>query len=223
MSKHDNRYTVPTEEGFEPGSNGEVLKNYAKVTSKAMIDALEQSELERVSSTLVADPYFGQGHQFTALDICAIHELWLGDVYGFAGQYRTVMMSKSGFPFAAPAQIPQLMLAWEADCLSHYTPCHFSEIDELAYALAVVHVELILIHPFREGNGRVARLLSDLMVMQADRQPLDFTPIEPMMHKKGFNQYIAAIHKGLDKEYEAMQSIFKTLLHQANVLDDKFS
>ena len=30
----------------------------------------------------------------------------------------------------------------------------------VAEALAVVHAELILIHPFREGNGRVARLLA---------------------------------------------------------------
>ncbi len=30
-----------------------------------------------------------------------------------------------------------------------------------------VHEELVLIHPFREGNGRVARLLSTLMAFQA--------------------------------------------------------
>jgi cell filamentation protein len=41
--------------------------------------------------------------------------------------------------------------------------------------LAVTHVELILIHPFREGNGRLARLLADVMAVQADRGLLDYT------------------------------------------------
>jgi len=36
-----------------------------------------------------------------------------------------------------------------------------------ATALAEVHAELILIHPFREGNGRLARLLALLMALQA--------------------------------------------------------
>ncbi|TAK86063.1 MAG: hypothetical protein EPO20_09750 [Betaproteobacteria bacterium] len=32
-------------------------------------------------------------------------------------------------------------------------------------ALAETHVELVLIHPFREGNGRIARALSTLMAL----------------------------------------------------------
>jgi len=42
------------------------------------------------------------------------------------------------------------------------TPCRPTSINELVNALSSVHVELILIHPFREGNGRIARLLLDL-------------------------------------------------------------
>ena len=41
----------------------------------------------------------------------------------------------------------------------------------IAAALAIVHAELILIHPFRDGNGRLARMLSTLMGLQA-RLPL---------------------------------------------------
>lgn len=47
-------------------------------------------------------------------------------------------------------------------------------MDQLLNALSSAHVELILIHPFREGNGRIARLLSDVMAVQAEIGPLDY-------------------------------------------------
>jgi len=36
-------------------------------------------------------------------------------------------------------------------------------------------VEFILIHPFREGNGRLSRLLADVMAVQSGRGPLDYS------------------------------------------------
>lgn len=38
--------------------------------------------------------------------------------------------------------------------------------EQLIEAIAITHVELILIHPFREGNGRLSRLLADVMAVQ---------------------------------------------------------
>ena len=35
--------------------------------------------------------------QFTAALICQMHHDWLGEIYPWAGQYRTVEMSKDGF------------------------------------------------------------------------------------------------------------------------------
>src|SRR5207244_7834782 len=58
--------------------------------------------------------------------------------------------------------------------LRQYTPCRMSSAEEQAAALAIVHAELVLIHPFREGNGRCARLLAMLMGLQAGLPALDF-------------------------------------------------
>src|SRR3990167_10704570 len=156
-SKYSGRYSIPSDEDYEPDSNNEVIKNYLAIKSKAIMDEIEQRELKRTELELMS--FYGSDHQFNAEDVCNIHELWLGDVYPMAGKYRTVTMDKSGFLFAAPSQIEKLMSDLEKNYLKKYTPCHFSDA-ELAYALGVVHVELIIIHPFREGNGRAARLLS---------------------------------------------------------------
>ncbi len=155
---------------------------------------------------------FSAEHQFTVQDICNIHELWLGDLYPSAGKYRTVTMLKEGFPFAAPLRIEASMQEFERKYLAIYTPCHYSDSNALALALGTVHVELILIHPFREGNGRTARLLADLMVMQAQRPPLDFNYIDKTKNENGFKQYVAAIHAGVSGDYKPMEKIFLALL-----------
>ncbi len=57
--------------------------------------------------------------------------------------------------------------------LRKYTPCLFESRDKLIQALAEVHVELMLVHPFREGDGRLRRLLATLMALQAGLPVLD--------------------------------------------------
>jgi len=211
--KNSSRYSVPTDEDFEPDSNNEVLKNYLGIKSPEEMGALEEQELERTELELLK--IFDENHQFTAEDICNIHELWLGDVYPSAGKYRTVTISKDGFPFAAPLRIESSMKEFEKKYLAVHTPCHYSDLNELALALGTVHIELILIHPFREGNGRTARLLADFMAMQANRPSLNFAAIDKTENEKGFEQYILAIHAGVSGNYEPIQGIFSKLLEQS--------
>ena len=78
-----------------------------------------------------------------------------------------------------------------------------------------MHFELILIHPFREGNGRVARLLSDLMVLQAGRAPLNYMAIDKTVNQQGFDKYILAIYEGHNNNFEPIKEIFITLLTQS--------
>ena len=211
--KNTGRYCVPTDEDFEPDSNNEVLKNYLGIKSSDEIAALEEQELKRTELELLK--IFDANYQFTAEDIWNIHELWLGDIYPSAGKYRTVTMSKDGFPFAGAQYIETAMNEFEKRYLAKYTPCHYSDIDELAVALSIVHVELIVIHPFREGNGRTARLLADLMTMQSNSPPLNFSVIDQTNSEKGFKEYISAIHAGVNGNYLPINKIFKTLLEQS--------
>lgn len=132
------------------------------------MDALERDEQVRAIEELSGA--FDGEHRFTAVDICAIHKVWLGGIYDWAGNYRQVNANKGDFHFAAAAQIPKLMAEFERKELCEFTPCRFTSIEELVQPLAVVHTELVLIHPFREGNGRTARLLSVLMGLQAGKK-----------------------------------------------------
>jgi cell filamentation protein len=84
-------------------------------------------------------------------------------------------MGKGDFHFAAAQQIPYCLNELDKKYLSLYTPCHSMDDDGLIEAIALVHVEFILVHPFREGNGRIARLLATVMALQADKPELDFS------------------------------------------------
>ncbi len=208
--KESKRYDTShlIEDQSEPGSRGRVLKNKLGITSKREMDRHEKAEQIRTIEELTN--IFSVDHRFTALDICKIHKLWLGGIYEWAGKYRQVMMSKSGFPFAFPAQIFRLMAGLEKGPLYKYTPCCFKTIEEVTKALAIVHTELVLIHPFREGNGRVARMLATLMALQSELPPLDFKN----MIGTGKKGYIKAIQVGMDRNYQAMEKIFAAAIRK---------
>jgi len=193
---------------FEPGSRGRVLKNLLGIKSKREMDRVEAVEYLRAIEELPEK--YDEKHFFTASDICKMHKLWLGRIYEWAGRYRQVNISKDDFPFAAAKQVPHLMEAFEKSLLKEYTPCQYKSEEEIAYAIAAVHAELVLIHPFREGNGRVARILSILMALQAGLPPLDFGGIKG----KRKEEYFAAVQRGLDKDYTPMKEIFTSVIYR---------
>jgi cell filamentation protein len=207
----DDRYDVSglTEAQYEPGSHEHVLKNRLGITSRKEMDHAEARALEQTMEALVRR--YGVAHRFTAADLCDCHRTWLRDIYEWAGRYRQVNVTKGSFPFAAAAQVPTLMEHFEQDILRRYTPCTFTNREAVVRGLAETHVELVLIHPFRDGNGRTARVLSTLMALQAGLPLLDFSPIAgPRKHA-----YIAAIQAGLDKNYVPMERLFAEIIEQS--------
>lgn len=208
-----NRYSVSENEDYEPGSHDLVLKNHMGIKDLAMIQQVEARELLRAEQEFIQ--IFNAESMLTATDICDMHKYWLGNIYPFAGKYRTVNMSKGTFPFAGAPYIAKAMKEFERDYLSKYTPCRFADFSDLAYALAAVHIEFIIIHPFREGNGRIGRMITILMALQAGAPPLNFRAIDQTIYPEGYADYILAIHAGVDKNYEPMQYIFKKILEQS--------
>jgi cell filamentation protein len=206
--KKQNRYSTSglIEDQYTHRSGGKVLRNLLGITTKEEIDRVETELLFEITDQLLDE--FDDRRQFSTADILQMHQRWLGKLYEWAGLYRQVMMSKGNFMFAAPAYIPQLMATFENEILAKYTPCNFKSKQEIIFSLAVVHTELILIHPFREGNGRTARLLAILMALQAGLPLLDFSGFE----KERQQEYFRAIQYGLDRDYEPMMKIFADII-----------
>lgn len=194
-----------TEESFEPGSDGLVLANKQRIISPKEMDELELILLDKLYTKILGDEF--PNRTLSVADLKQWHYQWLGNVYEWAGQERSVNLSKGDFAFAAAAQIPKLLGEFEQNCLQRYTPCHGLDGEALARAIAETHVELILIHQFREGNGRLARLLADVMAVQAGYDPLDYSTWEA--DREG---YFAAIRQGLLREYGPMTKLVSDAL-----------
>jgi len=204
------RYTTShlPEDQYEPGSDGTVLRNLLGITSLAEMEHAEEVRFERLMEE--AAGRFDCEHRFSAHDILWLHKAWLDGVYPWAGVYRTVNIGKGGLMFAAAAHLPELMRQFEKDQLARLTPCRFERVEDVVAALAEVHVELILIHPFREGNGRIARLLSVLMALQAGLPPLDFTGIDGIWR----DEYFAAVQAGMNRDYKPMKRVFNRIIER---------
>lgn len=204
MGRYDTSGLI--EDMYAPGSQNLVLKNKRGITDKQIMDEAETRAYLSVMNRTI--DMYDRDHRFNGNDLCDMHRLWLSDIYAWAGLYRTVNISKGDFTFAMARQIPVLMESLEKDVLAELTPCIFENIDDVVHAVSVVHVELVLIHPFREGNGRLARLLSVLMGLQAGLPPFDFS----CMVGKNREMYFAAVQAGMARNYNPMKVLFKNVI-----------
>ena len=140
--------------------------------------------------------------RFNAAYILKIHKLSLCHLYSFAGKYRDVNISKAGFPFAAARFLPETMKSFDDEILSQL-PNKYIEKDLLIKDIARVHGELLFIHPFREGNGRTARMLANLMLRKQGFDPLRFE----LITEERFNEYIQAVQSSAGKDYQKMEQL----------------
>ena len=157
MSKYE---INSAEERYQAGSNDRVLANKLGITDTEEMEELESGLLLMLYEHLFVERQIPATLAFE--HIREWHRQWLGNVYDWAGRLRNANLAKDGFQFAAADRIPQLITDFEKAFLLRTIELKHSPRPELVHYLAECHVEFILIHPFREGNGRLSRLLCQI-------------------------------------------------------------
>ena len=82
------------ESEFQPGSRGRVLRNRRGITSVRQLEREESEALLAATQQSMDETRVDQ--RFAAGDIRLMHQQWLGELYAWAGKYRTVNISKGG-------------------------------------------------------------------------------------------------------------------------------
>jgi len=136
-----------------------------------------------------------------------MHRDWLGGIYDWAGRYRTVEVSKADFRWPPAHRVAVNMTALERGALAKHTPCRPGLVADVARRMAEVHAELLLIHPFREGNGRLARWVADLMAYQAGL-PAPAYGFVGRGSKVRRTQYLEAVRDGYLGNYDDLADFF---------------
>lgn len=112
-------------------------------------------------------------HEITEKDMSKLHKLFYFRIDNKqAGKYRKEQVFITGTDFVPPApdQLASLMkqFATEIPTLkAKYHPIEFA---------ALMHLKLVTIHPFIDGNGRIVRLIMNLALMQAG-YPITIIPV----------------------------------------------
>lgn len=153
------------EEGLTIG--GKSLKDHQEVVGHARAIDLIYGLLER-------------GPTITELDLFELHRAVqthrIADIYAPVGAWKlepngTHATTEEGrqtfIDYAKPSDVPALMTEWLA-CLNHTLQTGGDSVTHYAD----LHLAFVRIHPFFDGNGRMARLLANLPVLQAGLPPL---------------------------------------------------
>ena len=156
------------------GPNG-ILLNYAGCLDQDEILRREDQGVARVHEFVIDLLARPEPAALTVTLVQQMHRALLGQIYPFAGAWRTVALHKGEGPTKwplPPGGIPPQMELLERDVLSR-SPLISGDNDAVFRYTAEVMGEFIAIHPFREGNGRTAFVLGNLVLMQNDLLPLD--------------------------------------------------
>ena len=134
-------------------SSAELAREEERISKKKAVELFENGMLEKL-----------EAGKFQTL--CEIHKYLFDDIYDFAGKIRTVNLSKGNFRFA-----PLMYLETAIKNVDKMPQNTFDEIVEK-------YVEMNIVHPFREGNGRSMRIWLDMMLKKQIGQVVDWSKIE---------------------------------------------
>ena len=143
-----------------------MLENKLGLTSSAEL----AREEERISKKKAAMSF--ENHILDNLEsgkvstLQTIHKLPFDEIYDFAGKLRTVNIAKGNFRFA-----PLMYIESALKNIDEMPQSNFDEIIEK-------YVEMNIAHPFREGNGRSARIWLDHMLKTEIGKVIDWSKVD---------------------------------------------
>lgn len=174
---------------------GVALDNKLNITDSAELAREEEKISKKKAVELFENGYLDNYEAGTFKMLAAIHRYLFDELYDFAGKVRTVNMAKGNFRFA-----PVMYLQAALENIGKMPQSTFDEIVEK-------YVEMNIAHPFREGNGRSARIWLDLILKKELNMVIDWSNVDK-------EDYLLAMERSPIKDIE-----IKYILKQA--LTDK--
>lgn len=131
-----------------------------------------------------------------------LHRRMFGHVWKWAGQIRHSEKNIGVDAYRIPVEMRQLL----DDC--HYWIQHDSYPTDL---IAVrFHHRLVWIHPYPNGNGRLARLATDLLLKSMDQRPFSWGSETVLAAEQIRNRYISALQSADKQDFSALHEFVRS-------------
>lgn len=163
-----------------------------------------KDHLEAVGHSQAYDFMFSlmKSNLFTEQDILALHRMFYYQIDDKqAGRYRQQRVFISGSQYSVPnwTDVPKLMEEW-----LQQLPEQREKLHPVEFA-AQIHKDFVFIHPFIDGNGRLARLLTNLVLLQAGYLIVIIPPVIRA-------EYIASLEKAHKDDTDFRRFIAERIL-----------
>jgi len=133
--------------------SSELAREEERISKKKALELFESGALDKLEAGTLAA-------------LKAIHKYLFDEIYDFAGEIRNVNLAKGNFRFA-----PLMYLETALGNIEKMPQSTFDEIVEK-------YVEMNIAHPFREGNGRSARIWLDLIFKAELQKVIDWSKVD---------------------------------------------
>ncbi|MCM1119730.1 MAG: Fic family protein [bacterium] len=165
-------------------SSPELAEAEEKISKKKAVELFESGMLDKL-----------EAGKFASLK--AIHKHMFEEIYAFAGEIRTVNISKGNFRFA-----PLMYLEAALANIDKMPQSNFDEIIEK-------YVEMNIAHPFREGNGRSTRIWLDCILKKELGKVVDWSQVDK-------EDYLLAMERSPIKDIEIKYLLKNALTSDIN-------
>jgi len=125
-----------------------------------------------------------------------LHKEMFGKVWSWAGHWRTRMTNLGIDPHRLPIELQRLF-----HDVRYWHEHKVYSTDEIAVRL---HHKLVWIHPFRNGNGRCARLLADIYLFDQGLPMFTWGRAKPNVDESARDRYIKALRQADNHDFTAL-------------------
>ena len=174
-----------------------MLENKLGLTSSAEL-AREEERISKKKAAMLFENHILdnlESGKFSTLQ--AIHKYLFDEIYDFAGNLRTVNIAKGNFRFA-----PLMYIESALKNIDEMPQSNFDEIIEK-------YVEMNIAHPFREGNGRSARIWLDHMLKTEIGKVIDWSKVDK-------EDYLLAMERSPIRDIEIKYVLKNALTDEIN-------
>ena len=174
-----------------------VLENKLGITTSSELAREEERISKKKALQLFTNVYLDslETGKFSAL--AKIHEFLFEEIYDFAGKIRDINIAKGNFRFA-----PVMYLNAALENIDKMPQSNFDEIIEK-------YVEMNVVHPFREGNGRSTRIWLDLILKKELGFVVDWSKVDK-------EDYLLAMERSPIKDIEIKHVLKQALTNDIN-------